>query len=312
MTYTTHSRMFIAEADLLEMLDFLMTARRLSSDWRYAHVGELLFNYFMIECHLLPQEFIRLWHDRSGRLVAYATLCEDPAYDFQVHPDFEWVGIEAEALEWAESRLGELRQVDAQLWGGHLVAGTRQDNSRRISFLEQNGFSFSGRFAEVNMIRSLEEAIAEPLLPDGFTVRSLLAIPAEISIRAAAQREVWQPWTVGNISDAQYARFMQLPGYHLDLDIVSVTPEGAVAAYVNGWIDPVNRIGDFGPVGALPAYRRRGLTRAALLEGLRRMQSYGMNRVCISTGVTNNPAIQLYESVGFKIVNRYLDYEKVT
>jgi ribosomal protein S18 acetylase RimI-like enzyme len=129
-------------------------------------------------------------------------------------------------------------------------------------------------------------------------------------MRAAAEREVWQPWTVGNVSDDDYARLMRLPGYHRDLDVVAVTPDGVIAAYVNGWIDPVNRIGDFGPVGALPAYRRQGLTRAVLLEGLRRMQARGMDRVCVSTGETNTPARRLYESVGFKIVNQYLDYVK--
>ena len=103
---------------------------------------------------------------------------------------------------------------------------------------------------------------------------------------------------------------MQLPGYHRELDIVTVTPDGIIAAYVNGWIDPINKIGDFGPVGALPAFRRLGLTRAALLEGLHRMKVHGMNRVCISTGVTNIPAIRLYESVGFRIVNKYLDYAR--
>ena len=49
---------------------------------------------------------------------------------------------------------------------------------------------------------------------------------------------------------------------------------------------------------------------AALLECLRRMQAAGINRVCVSTGETNTPPRRLYESVGFRIVNRYLDYVK--
>ena len=122
---------------------------------------------------------------------------------------------------------------------------------------------------------------------------------------------MWHPWTVGNVSDDDYARLMRLPGYNRDLDVVTVTPDEVIAAYVNGWIDPVNRIGDFGPVGALPAYRRKGLTRAALLEGLRRMKARGMDRVCISTRVSNRPALQLYESIGFKIGNQYLDYVRM-
>jgi mycothiol synthase len=104
---------------------------------------------------------------------------------------------------------------------------------------------------------------------------------------------------------------MRLPCYHRDLDVVAVKPDGVIAAYVNGWIDPVNRIGDFGPVVALPAYRRRGLTRAALLEGLQRMHSLGMDRVCVSTGVSNTPAIRLYESIGFMRMNKDLEYVKM-
>ncbi len=132
----------------------------------------------------------------------------------------------------------------------------------------------------------------------------------ETAERESIQREVWRPWTVGNVSDDDYARFMQMPGYCRELDIVTVDPNGVMAAYVNGWVDPVNKIGDFGPVGALKAYRRKGLTRAALVEGLRRLKIHGMNRVCISTGVSNVPAQQLYESIGFRVVNKYLDYVK--
>ena len=79
---------------------------------------------------------------------------------------------------------------------------------------------------------------------------------------------------------------------------------------MNGWIDSQNLIGDLGPVGARLAYRRQGLTRAVLLECLRRMKAYGMHRVCVSTGVSNPPAIQLYASIGFKIINKYLEYVK--
>lgn len=121
-------------------------------------------------------------------------------------------------------------------------------------------------------------------------------------------RQMHEPWTVGNVGADDYAHFMQLPGYDRELDVVAVAPDGVIAAYVNGWLDPVNRIGDFGPVGARPAYRRQELTRAALLERLRRMQARGMDRVSVSTGVSNTPAMRLYEAVGFRIVNQYLEY----
>ncbi len=302
------SRLYQTDHDFRVMQAMLMEGRARTNDWSYAHVGELNFNFFMVACHLNPQEHIRLWHE-AGRLVAYAMLGEDPAIDWQVLPNYAWIGIETEALAWAEGRIAQLRQDDEQRWGGGLVSGARQDDARRIVFLESHGFRYSGEFAEVNMLRALDGPLPEPVLPTGYQVRAM-AETGETSKRAAAHREVWQPWTVGYVSDEDYARFMRLPGYERELDVVTVTSDGVIAAYVNGWIDPLNRIGDFGPVGALPAYRRQGLTRLALVEGLRRMRAYGMNRVCISTGVSNTPARCLYESIGFKIVNRYFDFVK--
>lgn len=306
---TLTSRLYENEQDLEQMQALLMDGRKRTDDWRYWHVGELIFDFFMVDCHLTPQKTIRLWHNPEGRLVGYAILGEDPSFNCQVSPEYVGCGIESEALAWAERQLGDLPKPEAQPWSKDFVSGVRQDDARRIAFLEQHGFR-RGEYTEVNMLRRLDEPIPETLLPEGCQVRSVNE--DEISDRAAAQREVWQPWTVGDVSDEEYARFMRLPGYHRDLDIVSVTPEGVIAAYVNGWIDPLNCIGDFGPVGARQTYRRQGLTRAALLEGLRRMQAYGMERVCISTGVANTPARCLYESLGFKVMNLYLTYTKTS
>jgi len=291
------------------MQDLLMEARSRTNDWHYAHVGELMWGFFMVTCHLNPQEHIRLWHDKQAKLVAYAILGEDPSFDCQVLPQYEWSGIEAEALAWAETRIGELRKRDAERWSGNLVSGARQDDVKRIAFLEQHGFRYSGEFAEVNMLRSLDEPIPETVGLTDCQIRAL-AETGDTSNRAGAVRDVWLPWTVGNVSDDDYAHLMRLSGYHRELDVVAVASDGIIAAYVNCWLDPINRIGDFEPVGARPIYRRQGLTRAVLLEGLRRLKARGMDRVCVSTGVSNTPALRLYESISFRIVNKYFDYVK--
>lgn len=301
------SRLYAGEADLVAMLYMLMEGRSHTNDWHYAHVGELLWNYFMVVCHLDVSRHIRLWH-AGEKLVGYAILGEDPSLDVQVLPDYECSGIENEAFDWAGALLASLRRQDLQKWRAHLTCGARQDDSRRIQFLEQHGFQYVGRFAEVNMLRSLAEPIPELPVPAGCQVREIAQ--GEIADRAAAQRDVWQPWTVGNVSEADYHRFMRLPMYRRELDIVTITPQGVIASYVNGWVDRLNHIGDLGPVGARAEYRRLGYTRLALLECLRRMQACGMNRVCISTGISNTPARKLYESLGFKVVNQYLDFER--
>lgn len=302
------SRPYQSESDLVTMQTLLKEARSLTDDWRYAHVGDLLFWFFQIAIHLNPYDHIRLWH-LGEKLVGYSLLGEDPSFDVQVHPDCLWQGIEAQALEWVENRLVALRQMDPTLWGGKLVSGTRQNDPNRIAFLEQHGFYQGGEFSEVNMICDLNRDIPVSIVPDGFLIRSV-AEQGELSNRAEAHRDVWRPWTVGNLKDEDYAIMMRLPGYDRELDVVAVSPDGTIAAYVNGWNDDLNKIGDFGPLGTRPAYRRMGLMNAVLLECLHRMQSCGMNRVSVSTGVTNFSAHKLYEGVGFKIVNQYLEYVK--
>jgi mycothiol synthase len=302
------SRLYEGEYDLRQMQVLLMEARSRTNDWHYAHVGELMWEFFLVTCHLDPQEHIRLWHDQ-GKLVAYAVLGDDPTFDCQVLPEVEWSGIEEEAMAWAETRIGELRERDPERWSGGIVSGARQDDPERIAFLERHGFRYSGQFAEVNMLRATAEPIPESMVPPGYQVRGLDEA-GDASNRAGAERDVWLPWTDGNVTDDDYARLMRMPGYDRELDVAAFAPDGIIGAYVTCWIDPVNRIGDFGPVGARPAYRRQGLTRAVLLEGLRRLKARGMDRVCVSTGISNTPARRLYESVGFQAVNRYLDYVK--
>lgn len=110
------SRLYEGERDLHQMQGLLMTARSRTDDWRYVHISELTFRFFMVACHLNPREHIRLWHDEDSELVGYAILGEDPSFDWQVLPEHEWSGIELEALDWAETCLTGLRQRDAQQW----------------------------------------------------------------------------------------------------------------------------------------------------------------------------------------------------
>ncbi len=177
------SRMYQSELDLIKMQAMLVEGRRCTNDWYYPHVGDLVFWFFMVYIHLDPGEFIRLWHDHSGKLVGYAILCEDPTFDCQVLPEYEWNGIEEDALGWAESRLVELRKSDAGRWGGRLVTGSRQDNLMRIAFLEKHGFHQGGEFSEVNLLRELDEEIPAVNEPDGCQVRAFAGV-AELTNRA--------------------------------------------------------------------------------------------------------------------------------
>lgn len=306
--YDIRSRYYHGIEDLVDMQNLIMEARLQTQDWRFEHVGELVWNFFMTACHLNPHQFVRLWHIRQGKLVAYAILGDDFSLDFQVHPAFTGLEIEEDILRWAIDKVSDLGLHGLHHPHSVIFTAVYQDDLAKVAFLLRQGF-LTGEYIEVNLTRTLHEPIPEVVLPEGFQVRQVIE-EKECVERAGVQHDVWQPWSVGNIDARDYERLTQLPGYHQELDVVAVTRGGAIASYVNCWIDPVNHIGDFGPVGTRQAFRRQGLGRAVLLEGLRKLKACGMDRVGVSTGESNFPARALYETIGFKAVNRCIEYRK--
>ena len=103
---------------------------------------------------------------------------------------------------------------------------------------------------------------------------------------------------------------MRSPVYDPELDIVAVGADGRIGAFCIVWIDPVNQIGLFEPVGTHPDYHRKGLGRAVMQEGLHRLQAHGMKSAIVSTNEDNPAAIKLYETAGFQVINRLGTYEK--
>lgn len=294
------SRFYRDERDLDHMRALLLAARPNAEDWRTWHIGAgLVWNFFLLSARVDPREHIRLWFDRTGICIAMAWLGDDVSIDWQILPQYEWQGLEEEAMEWATTHLAELRAREPVQWKRPLGTWSVHNDARRIAFLEKHGFARSEHSA-AHLLRDLTEPIPAPVLPAGVVVRAITG-PEEITNRAGAHREAFHP---SRVTDDEYARFMQLPGYDRELDLVAVAPDGIFGAYAMCWIDPVHGVGEFEPVGAREAYRRQGLTRAVLWEGLRRMQARGMRLARVSTGFTNTAAIRLYESVGLRVVNQ--------
>ncbi len=74
---------------------------------------------------------------------------------------------------------------------------------------------------------------------------------------------------------AWYLDIQRCPLYRRDLDLVAVAPNGDLASFCTVWYDDVTRSAYFEPVGTHPLYQRRGLARAVMCEGLRRVKRLG-------------------------------------
>jgi ribosomal protein S18 acetylase RimI-like enzyme len=160
-------------------------------------------------------------------------------------------------------------------------------------------------------VQALDGALPEPALPPGATVRPVdVGDPAELAARAELHREVWEP---SKFTADGYARLRERPVYRPDLDLVAVTPAGALAAYTIVWWDPETRTGLFEPVGAAVAHRRQGYAKALLLDALRRLRELGARHAIVlssSTEETFEPSRRLYASAGFAVANRCERWER--
>ncbi len=74
------------------------------------------------------------------------------------------------------------------------------------------------------------------------------------------------------------------------------------------------KVGHVVSIAILPEYRRRGIGTRLMIEVMRRLKDvYGAKEVYLEVRVSNEPAIKLYEKLGFQKVRRirfyYLDGE---
>ena len=150
--------------------------------------------------------------------------------------------------------------------------------------------------------RTLEEPILEANPGQGYTARAL-GDGAELLERCYASGLVFHPDDIRiaaeNRGDVTWYRNIQnAPLYRRDLDIVGIAPDGGVASFCTIWFDDVTRTAYFEPVGTSPIHQRRGLGKAVMCEGLRRLKRMGA--IMAFVGGYTPAANALYSSVGFR------------
>lgn len=263
----------------------------------YWHPGDLTWGMYQ-NTVFNPKTSLRLWEDAtSGALLGTAwleTRGEAGEVVLQIPPRIratdEGAEIVAQALAWAR-RVAARRHV-TRLWALAL------DSDRwQIALLEAKGFARDDSHAGyVHFRRPFDAApLPEAPLPAGFSVRAVGG-EDEWQRRVDLHRVVYHP---SRVTLSAYRRLRAAPVYRPDLDLVAIAPDGEFVSYCILWYDERNHVGEYEPVGGHPDWRQRGITRAVLVEGLRRLRALGAERAIVLTSSDNTPAIRLYESIGF-------------
>ena len=145
--------------------------------------------------------------------------------------------------------------------------------------------------------RTLDELPAIPL-PAGFTVQGVGnaadgRLRAQVTHGAFSAHDEWEGYA------AAYAQFIGSAVYAGERDVFVRSPDGRGASACTIWFDPVNGVGLFEPVGTHPDFQGKGLGKAVMAEGLRRMKAAGMTRAIVGFDPNNAAALALYTAMGF-------------
>jgi mycothiol synthase len=293
------SRPYADVADLQRMRDLIVAAEAAGAPPNYWHVGDLLWGMYQ-NTVFDPFASIGLWEDGAGELRGFAWFSLSGLLEWEVDPRFQRdAALDEQILAWGVARCRELPAGDER----RFQASARDDDPDKIALLARHGFTRSD-YHMLNMRRDLGRPIPDLASPDGFVVRHVGG-EAEWNERVETHREVWHP---SKVTLEAYERLRAADGYIPELDLVAVAPEGTFASYCICWLDPANRAGEFEPVGTRAAFRGKGIGKAVMLEGLRRLRAYGAQTAIVYSAGDNPASIALYESVGFRTLTRNVYY----
>lgn len=223
----------------------------------------------------------------------------DGRFEMDVIPDFRGLGIENELLT---RSLGYFRSkgLDAAL------SRVPIEDKWKISFLESNDFTEYYRIFD--LVRSGTEDIGSPTLPEGFVLQHGLFAEhsdAEIESWVEAFNDSFMDHV--NFAPEMPQRFinwrnwagdpMLLSTIRKDSSIVGVClcEESSLYNKERG-----RKVGWINIVGVVPQFRRLGLARAMLADGISWLVGRGMDTLYIGVVSENEKALDLYLSLGFK------------
>jgi GNAT superfamily N-acetyltransferase len=239
---------------------------------------------------------VQVWETHEGRLVGAAHPEDGGDAFLELHPDYRH--IEAEMVDWAEEQLtaptkdGSQPAVTMHVYEYDLV---------RRRLLVQRGWQKTQNWGVIRRLRFGNKVLPAPQVPEGYILRTPRQGDEAEYQRFADLLNAAFGRTFHNAAEIRCFR-TQSPSYRADLDMLAEAPDGSLAATVGFTYVEANRNAIVEPVCTHPDHLRKGLARALMFEGFRRVKALGAVDVTVATAM-RPAANRFYESVGFPEVH---------
>jgi mycothiol synthase len=316
---TSNGRAYHDDADLARLRDLLLLGKAAEIPASYMHPGELYWMTYYPPDEEANRRNIRIWEFAppsggagGGDLAAWAIYCAlEGTFDLFVHPTLHGTpqheAIMADYVAWAEGRAREAGLDHlSPFWV--LNYDTVMDG-----LLKAHGFVPLDGTPGPLFGRSLEGELPPVEMPEGYTVQGVHSVE-DGRLFAAITHGAFRPDEEWDLYWGRYARYMASPIYDGECHLFVRSPDGKGAARgaaaCSIWYDEVNCIGLFEPVATHPDFQRRGLGKAVMAEGLRRLKAGGMRHAILGTDPSNEPAKALYRAMGFRVESKFVFYRK--
>ena len=251
--------------------------------------------------------------ESDGRLVGYGVALEQPSQRCTiyvvVHPSQRRRGLGSQLLELTFNRV---RQLDAK---DILVYANEQNNASDL-FLTHHGFQQVGSSGSMKLDPDVESPSAE--FPQGFTLKKYSEVNDPLVLLKALNicyQGMWGHQHDDNPSEEERKspRFLQ---YYDAEDILLLFDEkasifGICSLKSQGKREGHGELSDLldGP-GIIPEFREQGYQRPMVLAGIQHLRQRGTRPITLEFWGDNENALNIYRSLGFKMVNRYVAYHK--
>jgi len=208
---------------------------------------------------------------------------------FQIHPDY--AHLKPELLDYAENNLTGFYD-DGRC---HLHAYINDFDAAFEAQAIRRGYMKVDDYRRPMYRLPIPKPFPSIDLPTGFCLKSL----KEDNDLDKINRVLWRGFNHPGEPDPDLEgrKIMQSgPNFRHDLTIVVEAPDGNFVSFSGTWNEAKNKYAYVEPVATDPDYRRMGLGRAAVLEGIRRCSLDGTVEAFVGSDQ------EFYQSIGFQKV----------